>query len=297
MNPEVQLTLLDRYGRLENKVSVYCGEFERRRRLLDRKNARALSEEERVRLIDLYRFQLKEIEAAELKEGEEEELQAVFPRLKNAQKLFALSNQAHELLSGVDAPAIPGAEKALKALEALAELDATSSSAKENLSQALLTLKDVEESLYRYSRDLDTDPAGLDACLSRLDKISVLKKKYGAEVSGVLKKADELKEALNGLENASLDKRELEAELEKSEGRLTKLGTDLHAGRAAAAKKLSAAVLAELSGLGFGAKSRRMTARAKACGFPSRLRPKTDASAPPAWIRWNSCSPPTPATP
>ena len=75
MKQEVQLALLDRYGRLGKKAEAYGAEFERRRRLLDRKNASALSEGERARLIDLYRFQLKEIETAELREGEEEELQ------------------------------------------------------------------------------------------------------------------------------------------------------------------------------------------------------------------------------
>jgi DNA repair protein RecN (Recombination protein N) len=252
MKQEVQLALLDRYGRLEKKTAAYGAEFERRRRLLDRKTARALSEEERARLIDLYRFQLREIESAGLKEGEEEALQALYPRLKNAQKLFTLANQAHEELSGGDSPALAGVEKALKALESLAELDATASQAKADLSQALITLKDAEENLYRYSRDLDTDPAGLDACLSRLDTIAILKKKYGAEVPGVLKKADELREALNGLENTTLDRRELEAELEKSENLLANLGEELHAGRAAAAKKISAAVQAELAFLGFG---------------------------------------------
>jgi DNA repair protein RecN (Recombination protein N) len=254
MKPDVQLALLDRYGRLEKKAAAYGAEFERRRLLLDRKNARALSEEERARLIDLYRFQLKEIESGGLKEGEEEELQVLYPRLKNAQKLFTLANQAHEELSGGEAPALAGVEKALKALESLSELDETASAAKGELSQALIALKDVEENIYRYSRDLDTDPAGLDACLSRLDKISVLKKKYGPEVSGVLKKADELRETLNGLENTSLDRRELETELEKSETLLATLGEELHAGRAAAAKKISAAVLGELAFLGFGSR-------------------------------------------
>ncbi len=254
MKQEVQLALLDRYGRLEKKAAAYGAEFEHRRRLLDRKNARSLSEEERARLIDLYRFQLKEIESAGLKEGEEEELQALYPRLKNAQKLFTLANQAHEELSGGEAPALAGVEKALKALENLAELDGTASAAKGELTQALITLKDVQENLYRYSRGLDTDPAGLDACLSRLDKISVLKKKYAPEVSGVLKKADELREALNGLENTSLDRQELEAELEESENLLANLGEELHAGRASAAKKISAAVLTELAFLGFGSR-------------------------------------------
>jgi len=251
MKPEVQLDLLDRYGRLEREAAAYGAVFEERRRLLERLNAVSLSEDERARLVDLYRFQLKEIESAELKEGEEGELQVLYPRLKNASRLCTLSNRAYELLSAGEAPALAGLEKALKDLEALSDVDETAAPVKENLFQAILALKDVEESLYKYSKNLDTDPSALDAVLSRLDKISGLKKKYGPEVADVLKKESELREKVDGLENASFDKKELAAELEKTEGRLTGLGEALHAKRAAAAKKLSAAVLAEISGLGF----------------------------------------------
>ncbi|MEI7530180.1 MAG: DNA repair protein RecN, partial [Elusimicrobiota bacterium] len=251
MKDTVQLELLDRYGRLEKESAAYGAVFEERRRLSERLNAVSLSEEERARLIDLYRFQLKEIESAELKEGEEGELQVLYPRLKNANRLFTLSNRAYELLSAGESPALAGLEKALKELEALAETDETAAPLRENLSQAVLALKDIEEGLYKYSKNLDTDPARLDAVLSRLDKISVLKKKYGPELADVIKKESELREKVDGLENSSLDKKDLAAELEKTEARLTKLGEALHARRAAAAKKLSAAVVSEISGLGF----------------------------------------------
>ncbi len=251
MKPEVQLELLDRYGRLEKEAGAYREVFEKRRRLLERVNAVSLSEDERARLLELYRFQLGEIESAELKEGEEGDLQVLYPRLKNAQKLFTLSNHAYQLLSDGEAPALAGLEKALQDLEALSELDGIAAPVRENLSQAVIALKDVEESLYRYLKDLDTDPAGLEAVLSRLDRLSILKKKYGPEVSDVLNKAGELREKIGGLENASFNKKELAAELEKTGVNLEKLGLKLHAGRAAAAKKLSAAVLSEISGLGF----------------------------------------------
>lgn len=251
MKPEVQLELLDRYGRLEKEAAAYGEVFETRRALLEKVNAVSLSEDERARLIELYRFQLKEIESAGLKEGEESALQALYPRLKNAQKLFTLSTRAYELLSGGETASLPGLEKALKDLEALSELDGAAAAMRENLSQAVIALKDIEESLYRYSKDLDTDPAGLEAALSRLDKLSVLKKKYGPELSDVMGKAAGLKERIDGLENASFDKKELAAELAHAEGLLSKLGSALHSRRAAAAKKLSAAVLSEISGLGF----------------------------------------------
>ncbi|MFA6435150.1 MAG: DNA repair protein RecN [Elusimicrobiales bacterium] len=251
MRPEVQLELLDRYGRLEKEAAAYGEVFEKRRSLLERVNAVSLSEDERARLLELYRFQFKEIEAAGLKEGEDGELAALYPRLKNAQKLFTLSNQAYERLSEGEAPALAGLEKAFKELETLAELDAAAAPMKDSLAQALIVLKDLEDGLSRYSKSLDTDPAGLEAVLSRMDKLSVLKKKYGPELSDVIEKASGLREKISGLENSSFDRKELEAELQKTEELLSRHGSVLHSRRASAAKKLSAAVLSEISGLGF----------------------------------------------
>lgn len=251
MKPEVQRSLLDRYGRLEDLLAECGGAFEERRRLLESLNAVSLSEEEKKRSLELYRFQLSEIEAAGLKAGEEEELQALYPRLKNAQKLFELSGRAREQLASGEAPASAALEKAIRDAGELAGLDEAAAPVMENLSQALILVRDAAETLHGYSRGLDTDPAALDQCLSRLDKISALKKKYGGSVDAALAFAAGLKDRITGLEDSALDKKELSARLGKAEARLRKLGEALHDRRFAAAKKLSAAVLKEISGLGF----------------------------------------------
>ncbi|MBU2573728.1 MAG: DNA repair protein RecN [Elusimicrobia bacterium] len=251
MKPEVQRALLDRYGRLEDDCAAYGSVFEERRRCFERMDSVSLSEEEKKRSLELYRFQVSEIESAALKVGEEEELQALYPRLANAQRLFTLSGRAYELLASGEAPAVPALEKALKEAGELAALDGTAEPIKESLSQALILLRDAGETLYRYSKGLDTDPEALDECLSRLDKIAVLKKKYGGSAAAALAYAAELKDRITGLEDSALDKKEISARLEKAEALLLKLAEALHARRLAAAKKLSAAVLREISRLGF----------------------------------------------
>ncbi|MBI4801410.1 MAG: DNA repair protein RecN [Elusimicrobia bacterium] len=251
MKPEVRRALLDRYGRLEDECAAYGSVFEERRRLLERMDSVSLSEEEKRRSLELYRFQVSEIESAALKTGEEEELSVLYPRLANAQKLFNLSGRAYELLALGETPAVPALEKTLREAGELAKLDGTMEPVKESLSQALILLRDAGETLYRYSKNLDTDPAALDQCLSRLDKIAVLKKKYGGSAAAALEYAARLKDRITALEDSALDKKELSAGLEKAEARLLKLAEALHARRLAAAKKLSAAVLREISGLGF----------------------------------------------
>ena len=98
LKPETQRDLLDRYGKLEKEASAVGEAWGAVKALEDSLNAVSMSEDERGRLLDLYKFQLAEIESAHLKEGEEEELEALWPRLKNSEKLSTLSAEAHALL-------------------------------------------------------------------------------------------------------------------------------------------------------------------------------------------------------
>jgi DNA repair protein RecN (Recombination protein N) len=247
LKPETQRDLLDRYGKLEKEAVAVEQAWAAARALEDSLNAVSMSEDERGRLLDLYRFQLTEIESANLKEGEEEELEALWPRLKNSEKLFTLSGEAHSLVDD----AAGGAEKALEKLKALAAIDPAGEPLAIRLSSAAIELRDLSAELRSYGKGVHSDPGEVDRCLSRLDKFKSLKKKYGADIPAVLAKAEELRSKLNGLEDLTLDRSELEKKLEAARAKLGKLASALHDKRAAAAKKLSAEILKEAEGLGF----------------------------------------------
>ncbi|OGR48177.1 MAG: hypothetical protein A2X34_06895 [Elusimicrobia bacterium GWC2_51_8] len=248
---EVQRALLDRYGRLEKQADAVREAFLEAQILRGRLEAVSMSEQERERLFDLYRFQLKEIEEAALKPGQEAELEALYPRLKNAEKLFTLSNAAHELAAGSECAAKTNLEKALEKLKALGELDEGAPALAARLENTLIELGDISEELYKYSKGLDTDPARLDACLSRLEQISLLKKKYGPDENSVIAKGAELKNKIAGLEDLSLNRADAGKALEKSEALLLKLARSLHTARRGAAVKLSARTKDEAAELGF----------------------------------------------
>ncbi|MCX5786763.1 MAG: DNA repair protein RecN [Elusimicrobia bacterium] len=251
LKTEVQRALLDRYGRLEKQAGAVREAFLKAQALRGRLEAVSMSERERERLLELYRFQIKEIEDSALKSGEEAELEALYPRLKNAEKLYLLSNAAYELAAGSDGAAKANLEKALERLKALGELDEGAPELAPRLENALIELSDISEELYKYSKGLDTDPARLDACLSRLEKISLLKKKYGPDENAVLAKGAELKNKIAELEDLTLNREQARKELEKSEALLLKLARSLHAARSAAAIKLAARTKDEAADLGF----------------------------------------------
>jgi len=251
LKTEVQRALLDRYGRLEKQAGAVREAFLETQTLRGRLEAVSMSEQERERLLDLYRFQLKEIEDAALKPGQEAEFEALYPRLKNAEKLFTLSNAAYELAAGSDGAAKANLEKAFEKLKAIGELDESAPELAARLENTLIELSDISEELYKYSKGLDTDPARLDACLSRLEKISLLKKKYGPDENAVLVKAGDLKNKIAGLEDLSLNRADAGKALEKSEALLLKLSRSLHTARRGAAVKLSAQTKSEAAELGF----------------------------------------------
>jgi len=247
LKPETQRDLLDRYGKLENEAGAVGEAWAAVRTLEDALNAVSMSEDERSRLLDLYRFQLNEIESAALKEGEEEELEALWPRLKNSEKLFSLSGEAHGLIDD----AAGASEKALEKLKALSAIDPTAEPLTARLASAAIELRDLSGEMRSYGACVHSDPGEVDRCLTRLEKLKSLKKKYGADIPAVLGRAVELRSKVNGLEDITLDRSELDKKLGAARAKLGKLALALHDKRLAAAKKLSAEILKEAEGLGF----------------------------------------------
>jgi DNA repair protein RecN (Recombination protein N) len=247
LKPETQRDLLDRYGKLEKETKAVFEAWQETKTLEERLNAVSMSEDERARLLDLYRFQLNEIEAANLKEGEEEELEALWPRLKNSEKLFSLSGDTHALADD----AAGNTEKAAEKIKALAAIDPTAEQLAARLAAAAIELRDLSGELRAYGKGVHSNPAEVDRCLSRLDKFKSLKKKYGADIPAVLAKAVELRGKVSSLDDLTLDRSELEKKLSAAAGKLEKLALALHEKRLAAAKKLSGEILKEAQGLGF----------------------------------------------
>ena len=247
LKPETQRDLLDRYGRLEKEAGAVAEAWAAARALEESLNAVSMSEDERARLLDLYKFQLSEIEAAHLKPGEEEELEALWPRLKNSEKLFTLSGEAHGLVDD----AAGGAEKALERLKSLAAIDPQADPLTARLASAAIELRDLSGELRAYGKGVHSDPGEVDRVLGRLEKFKTLKKKYGVDIPAVLARGEELRAKADALDGLTLDRSELERALAAAKAKLEKLALSLHDKREAAAKKLSAEILKEAQGLGF----------------------------------------------
>jgi DNA repair protein RecN (Recombination protein N) len=267
LKPSVQLSLLDRFAGLEEKKESIAPLYREWKALLEQRNAKTLSEEERLQKIDIFRFQLTEIEKAALKTGEEEELNERLPELKNAGKLQSSAQTAYGALYQEEGSALERLGQAQRAFEALASLAPSAEPLARDLVDAKDRLEEITRNLKSLTERWEADPEALEACLNRLDLISRLKKKYGSTLEGVLAHADTLRGELARLENADRLREEIETKLQSAEHALKQACAELSTKRKKAAKELGTAVQGELSSLGL-----------KSALFRCRVEPLADPS-------------------
>jgi DNA repair protein RecN (Recombination protein N) len=206
----------------------------------------------RERDLDLYRYELSEIEAVAPDPEERGQIAERRERLRHAEGLREAATAAHAGLAGAEedgggaSAALAQAEAALGSASALDPgLDAIA----ERVAALALELGDVASELRDYAEGVEADPAALLAIEERLEAIARLERKHGGSVASVLAHAERCREEIARLEGAGERSAEAEAALAEAERRRAELGERLSAGREAAAAPLEERVAAELERL------------------------------------------------
>ncbi|NLO91288.1 MAG: DNA repair protein RecN [Elusimicrobia bacterium] len=246
-----QLELLDAYGGHEKERGTIAGLWREKADISSRIDALKMSAQDRERMLELYRYQLQELRGAELRPGEDAEIDAALPRYKNMEKLRALSEEAYELLYGAENAACAGAGRAVRLLQDLASLDEGAADLSAAASSGLTQLEEAARELSSYKDSLGVDPQKLDELLSRQHKLDGIKKKYGGTVEAALARAQELERQLSGLENFDGNLQELEKAQQANLKKLQAACAALHDKRHKCAAKMSREVQAQIKPLGF----------------------------------------------
>jgi DNA repair protein RecN (Recombination protein N) len=206
----------------------------------------------RERDLDLYRYELSEIEEVTPDPAEKADLMAERERLRHAEGLREAAGGAHAGIAGADedgggtASALAQAEALLQGAAGVdSELDALSG----RLGALAVELSDVASGLRDYVESLEADPGRLAAVEERLDLLDRLERKHGGSVESVLAHAGRCREEIARLENAEGRGAEAEADLADAERRREELGDRLSKGRFRAAGPLEKKVAKELEGL------------------------------------------------
>ena len=244
--------LLDRFGEVEAQreaVATVVRELNGVRRELGELRH---SEREMERRLDMLDFQIREINAARLKPGEDKALLEERTRLANAEKLAALSEEASQALSA-GADELPSAAdllgEAARALNSLAKIDPSMAEQRELAVALSEQFKDLARELENYREQIEFNPKRLDAVEERLELIKNLKRKYGASIEDVLAFGAQAQVERDGLTHSGERLAELGAREDKLLRRIGQLGAGLSAVRRAAGERLARAIEAELADL------------------------------------------------
>jgi DNA repair protein RecN (Recombination protein N) len=205
----------------------------------------------RERDLDLYRYELSEIEEVAPVPEEREEIAGRRERLRHAEGLREAAGAAHAGLAGAeeDGGAIAALAQAEAALQGAAGLDSALDALAERVAALGVELGDVASELRDYAEGVEADPGALLAIEERLEAIDRLERKHGGSVESVLAHATRCREEIARLEGAGERSAEAETALVEAEARRAELGGRLSAGRGAAAEPLQERVAAELEQL------------------------------------------------
>ena len=228
------------------------------------------AEGSRERDLDLYRYELSEIEEVAPEPEERAGMAGERERLRNAEGLRDAAAAAHAGLAGAEEDG-GGAAAALAQAESLlqgaAGLDAGLDAIAERVAALTVELGDVSLELRDYAEGLEADPAALLAIEERLEAIDKLERKHGGSVESVLAHADRCRAEIARLEGAEERGAEAAAALVAAEQRRQELGERLSAGRADASGSLEKRVAAELEKLSMAGATLEVVLEPHADGF------------------------------
>ncbi len=245
-----QLELLDQFAGSADLLDKVRALYDRRRELERQMEALAQSEQERLRTIDLLRFQLKELTQAQLKPGEDASLHEERHRLANVEKLRAAASSAFATLYEEEGSVCARLGSVARSLEDLARYESVVQAHIEPLASARATLDDLAATLRDYLSNLEADPERLEQVEDRLARIDRLKRKYGKTIDEVLQYQEEGERRLGELEHADERRRDLAGELEAATAEYRRTALALSERRRAAARSLEKKVRQELAHLG-----------------------------------------------
>lgn len=238
-----QLELIDKYAglsELREKLSEIFSNWQKLKQELDNLK---ITEHERKHKIDLYEFQIKEIESADLKKGEDEEIDKILPQLKNAQKLISVLSESYNIISQQENSIIEQLQKIASTLNEIPEI----SSEIENI---VSQLKDILAEIEKKIDKLNLDPSELENLIDRKDTIIKLKKKYGSTIDEIFLYRDKIKTELEKIKHSEENISELEKKIKEIETELDKLCNLLSKKRKETALKFEKLVEKELHDLG-----------------------------------------------
>ena len=251
LSPELQRTLLDAFAHSAAAVASYDQTY-RKRNALERDLAGLLGDDAAFeRECELLLHQATEIELAELKPGEEEELLGKYSVATQGKRLLELAAQVLVKLADADDSALQKLANVARSLREMERLDPSARRLAEAQVRAVTEVEELAAELQRYSDSLETDPEQLHQFEERINTIETLKRKYGGTLESVIQRGEDASERYHKLRARGEERQRLQRELQEINAQLDEAGLALRKIRTDAAPLLANRIMQHLRDLGF----------------------------------------------
>jgi DNA repair protein RecN (Recombination protein N) len=249
---QAQLESLDEFAGLGKQRAEIADLFGRWKSLGSALEELTRSEQEKLRMADLWSFQRNEIDAAAPRTGEDAQLEQERLVLRNVAKLQENANAAYDALYDAEESVSSQLRGALKKLEDLAKIDGSLARVVETVKSAAIGVDEASDAVRDYLDTLEADPKRLDEIEARLALLERLKRKYGGGLDDVLAFLEDVRGKMEAIETAGERKTKLEQELAKAGADYGERAGALTKARKASAEKLAKKVETELEALALG---------------------------------------------
>jgi len=246
-NPDTHLELLDAYANAAMLRQEVAAAHKRWAALKRELIALRQDEAEKFQLIDILRFQINELERAQLVGDEDERLEEERRRLNNVEKLTKLGGESFGLIYEDQESAISRLRQATRRVEELSQYESSFRGYLEGLESARAMLEDLAFALRDFADGLEFSPERLAEIENRLAELSRLKRKYGGTIESALEHLARAEERLRQVERADERESELRAALQVARAEYIAIARRLHSERVRAAKNFERAVVSDLA--------------------------------------------------
>lgn len=247
LSPEVHMEYLDSFAGLESLLAEYQAAYRTLRETQRQLEALQTDEGEKARLSDLLHYQIDEIEAANVRVGEREELEAQRELIRNSEKIASALELLRGLLSGDEESEglLAGISQAAAQAGRVAAYLPELAEASQKLQEAGYLLEDVDAILHGTA--VDFDPALQESIEERLDLLYKLGLKYGGSEEKILEYLEDCRIRLHQIEFSDEERERLEAQYETQKTAAIALAKALSEQRKAASKQFISQVKGELA--------------------------------------------------
>lgn len=248
-NPELHIGYIDAFGDTAAELSAYRESYKAMRETERAIKKISMDDSDKEARIDLLKYQIGEIEAAAVEEGEEDELLALSKRIKSSENIMELVSDTVAALDGDDGSegALDELETVIKNAEELAEYFPDFAGVSEKFKSTYYELEEFANDVKNCADELDFDPQLQNRTEKRLDEIFRLKRKYGGSVEAMFAYYDKAVKELDGIEFSEERLEKLNKEYAVLKKATEEKAAVLTQKRLAAAQTFEHAVMDELS--------------------------------------------------